>query len=301
MSQKTKVDTFDSQFNAIGWYTKESAETVRKNIITELISCKDEYIEFLNEDDSMDEYIERISDKNSPGDNLTLIIAAQYYQINISLDNEMNIIVKEIEDIDLYLQRHDTYYSVLRPIVTVFDDPVNYNVKHPLNTEWSLWTSVKVKESKTEVNWMDTVKNIITVNTVEDFWAMFNNIPQASQLNHPFDYYFFRKDIQPMWEDSSNINGGKLTLMFKKTCDSEFIDKVWMYTILACIGEQFEDSICGVVLNVRKHQDRINIWVNTDKEQEVKNLAEKWKEIIEVKNMSVSYIKHNNKDVNYII
>lgn len=300
MSQKVLVDTFTSPFNAISWYTKESPETVRQNIINELEAYKEEYIEFLNEDDSIDDYLQRIKN-NLSDDNLTLIIAAKYYQINISLGNEMNIIVKEPEDIDLYIQRDDTFYSVLVPCVTVFDDPVNFNVKHPLNTEWSLWTSVKVKESKKEVNWMDTVKNIITVNTIEDFWAMFNNIPQASQLNHPFDYYFFRKDIQPMWEDSSNINGGKLTLMFKKTCDSDFIDKVWMHTILGCIGEQFEDNICGVVLNVRKHQDRINIWVNTDKEEDIKSLAEKWKEIIEVKNMHVSYIKHNNKDVNYII
>lgn len=290
----------NSLFASIGWHTKESHEVVRQNIITELSNYKEEYEEFLNENVSFEDYINKMSSTDVQGDNTALIAAAQCYQLNINVNDDIHIIVKENEEIDLYLSKEDNYFSVETPMITVFDDPQNFNVKHPLNTEWSLWTSVKT-DNKKVVNWMDTVKNIITVDSIEDFWAMFNNIPQASELNHPFDYYFFRKDIQPMWEDPANINGGKMTLMFKKTCDAEFIDRIWLYSILGCIGEQFDDNICGVTLNIRKHQDRINIWINTDKEDEIKQLALKWKEIIEVKNMHVSYVTHNNKDINYII
>ena len=44
----------------------------------------------------------------------------------------------------------------------------------------------------------------------------------------------------------------------------ENFNKLWLYTLLGCIGEQYNDSamICGVVLNIRKHQNRINIWLD---------------------------------------
>jgi translation initiation factor 4E len=304
MTSRIKVDIpkdNNSLFASIGWYTKESHEVVRHNIVTEISTYKDEYIDFLNENISFEEYITKMSNVNVQGDNTTLIAAAQYYQLNINVNNDIVILVKDDETPDLFLFKENNYYYVETPIVTVFDDPKNFNVKHPLNTEWSLWTSVKTDTNKKVENWMDTVKNIITVNSIEDFWGVFNNIPKASELNYPFDYYFFRKDIQPMWEDPANIHGGKMTLMFKKTCDAEFIDKVWLYTVLGCIGEQFEDNICGIALNIRKHQDRINVWINTDKEENIKKLGLQWKELIEVKNMHVSYIKHDNKDINYLI
>lgn len=304
MTQRLKIDIpkdNNSLFSSIGWYTKESHEVVRQNIINELCSYQEEYVDFLNENVSFEDYINNMSKVDTQGDNTTLIAAAQYYQLNINFNDDIHIIVKEDETIDLFLFKEDNNYYVETPIITVFDDPKNFNVKHPLNTKWSLWTSVKADTNTKVVNWMDTVKNIITVDSVEDFWGMFNNIPQASELNYPFDYYFFRHNIQPMWEDPSNINGGKMTLMFKKTCDAEFIDKVWLYTVLGCIGEQFKDNICGIVLNIRKHQDRINVWINTDNEEDIKNLALQWKELTEIKNMHVSYVKHNNKDINYII
>lgn len=297
MTQSITKDN-NSQFKCIGLYMKEQHDVVRKNIIEELKTYKNEYIDLLNEDDKFEDYINRISQIDIPGDNITLVAASQFYKLNICVNDEIHIIIKEDEDIDLHLKKDDNnYYSVESPIITIFDDPVNFNVKHPLNTEWSLWMSTKVKSD----NWLDTIKNVITVGSVEDFWGVFNNIPEAANLNFPFDYYFFRKDIQPMWEDSENKNGGKMTITFKKTCDPEYINKVWLYTILGCIGEQFEDSICGAVLNIRKHQDRVNIWLSTDDEIKIKNIGLKWKEIVEAPKIHISYIKHENNDIQYII
>jgi translation initiation factor 4E len=160
-----------------------------------------------------------------------------------------------------------------------------------------LWTSTKVKSD----NWLDTIKKISMIDTIEDFWAVFNNIPEASNLKFPFDYYFFRSNILPMWEDASNANGGKMTITLKKTHDAEFFNKIWIYTVLGCIGEQFESIICGIVLNIRKHQDRINIWVDTNNEEEIKTIGLKWKELLEVYKISISYIKHSDTSINYIM
>jgi translation initiation factor 4E len=296
----------NSQFICIGEYTNESHDTVRMNIIHEMSTYKEEYIDLLNENDSFDEYINKMSQINTPGDNITLIAASQYYQLNICVNDEINIIIKDNEKIDLYLNKIDNFYSTgtheyvdvnSKKLITIFDDPVNYNVKHPLNTEWCLWMSTKVKSD----NWLDTIKNVITVNSVEDFWSVFNNIPEAANLNFPFDYYFFRKDIMPMWEDTQNKNGGKMTITFKKNCNSEYFNKVWLYTVLGCIGEQFDNFICGAVLNIRKHQDRVNIWLSTDTEEDIKSIGLRWKEILELPKINISYIKHEDSTIQYIL
>jgi translation initiation factor 4E len=239
------------------------------------------------------------------GDNITLIAASQYYKLNICLNNEINIIIKkteddeENEDIDLFLKKtdDDNYYIEDKGIITDFDNPKKIDVRHKLNTDWSLWTSTKVKSD----NWLDTIKNIITVGSIEDFWRVFTNIPDAGDLSCPFDYYFFRNGILPMWEAPENKNGGKMTITFKKTCDLDYFNKVWLHTILGCIGEHFDDYICGIVLNIRKHQDRINLWLNTDNEIHIKTIGLKWKEILELPKIHVSYIKHDSSDIQYII
>jgi len=305
MTQKFIHNKVNSQFECIGWYTKETHEVVRQNIINELKIYKDEYVDLLNEEESFEEYIEKMSKLDVCGDNITLIAASQFYKLNICVNNEIQIVINdndnEHDDIDLFLTKTDeNYYYIDKPVITIFDDPKHFNVTHPLNTEWSLWISTKVKSN----NWLDTIKNIITIGSIEDFWGMFNNIPQAGSLNFPSDYYFFRNGILPMWEAPENKNGGKMTITFKKTCDLEYFNRVWLYTILGCIGEQFDNNynhVCGIVLNIRKHQDRVNIWLNIDKEENIKKVGLRWKEILELPKMHISYIKHDNTDIQYII
>lgn len=307
------IDNIDnSQFICLGKYTNESPEVVRKNIINELTSYKDEYVEFLNENEIFDEYINKMSQINTPGDNITLIAASQFYNLNICLNDEIFILIKADETIDLYLNKKDNYYFINNTntdnisnvadvnmdnlkIITIFDDPINYNVKHPLNTDWLLWISTNTKSN----NWLDSIKNIITVETIEDFWGMFNNIPNASDLNFPFDYYFFKKGILPMWEDERNKNGGKMTITFKKQCNINYLNNSWLNTVLGCISEQFENHICGIVLNIRKHQDRINIWLDTDNEEQIKILGLQWKTILELPKMNILYVKHDNNNIQF--
>ncbi|KAF9349441.1 eukaryotic translation initiation factor 4E, partial [Mortierella sp. NVP85] len=54
--------------------------------------------------------------------------------------------------------------------ITVFNDPVNFNVKHPLHNPWTLWFDNPPKKSN-EKNWEQSLKELITIDTVEDFWG----------------------------------------------------------------------------------------------------------------------------------
>ena len=70
-------------------------------------------------------------------------------------------------------------------------------VKHPLQNAWTLWF---FKNDKSR-SWEDNQKPIITVDTVEDFWSLYNHIEVASNLPPGSDYSLFKKGIFPDWED----------------------------------------------------------------------------------------------------
>jgi translation initiation factor 4E len=55
--------------------------------------------------------------------------------------------------------------------ITVFHDKDNFNVKHPLAHKWTLWFT-KPPSGKGD-NWADLLKEVITFETVEEFWGIY--------------------------------------------------------------------------------------------------------------------------------
>ncbi|KAF3480606.1 eukaryotic translation initiation factor 4E-1 [Arthroderma uncinatum] len=151
--------------------------------------------------------------------------------------------------------------------ITVFHDPVNFNVKHPLMNEWTLWFT-KPPSGKGD-NWNDLLKEVVTFNSVEEFWGIYNNIAPTSQLGLKSDYHLFKKGVRPEWEDQQNKHGGKWSYSFKFTKDRNQvpIDELWLHAQLTVIGETLENDgdneVMGVVVNVRKAFYRIGLWTRT--------------------------------------
>lgn len=56
-------------------------------------------------------------------------------------------------------------------IKTVFHDVNNFNVKHPLMNRWSLWFT-KPPSGRGD-NWNDLLKEVVTFDTVEEFWGVY--------------------------------------------------------------------------------------------------------------------------------
>jgi translation initiation factor 4E len=129
---------------------------------------------------------------------------------------------------------------------------------------------------------------VATFDMVEDFWGIFNNIRPPSRLNPGSNYHLFKTGIEPTWEHKENKNGGKwnywwvlncrasryplssaaarftrvLSFSLLRVCVSccgcsipkkdgkKVIDDMWLYTILAMIGENFDagHDLCGAVI-----------------------------------------------------
>ncbi|KAF2705019.1 eukaryotic translation initiation factor 4E [Pleomassaria siparia CBS 279.74] len=149
-------------------------------------------------------------------------------------------------------------------IKTVFHDPENFNVKHPLMNNWTLWFT-KPPSGKGD-NWAELLKEVISFDSVEEFWGIYNNITPTSDLALKSDYHLFKKGVRPEWEDSQNKHGGKWAFQFKDK-KAINIDALWLHVMLAAIGENLEDDedneVMGVVVNVRRGFYRIGLWTRT--------------------------------------
>ncbi|KAF8912722.1 translation initiation factor eIF4e [Gymnopilus junonius] len=206
---------------------------------------------------------------------------------NISTPADDELEAGEIQEVDMQAQAEG--------IRTVFSDPSNFNVKHPLYSPWTLWFDSPATKGRnlpqTPVSafpqtpiipqtpgvaaaqgWMEDIKRVISFDSVEEFWGLYNNIIPPSQLPQKANYYLFKEGIIPAWEDEANKNGGKWSIQLPKDKNRSNVDKMWLYTMLAAIGETFDPSpslsdgsndaslITGVIVSTRPQFYRLSIW-----------------------------------------
>ncbi|KAG0179331.1 eukaryotic translation initiation factor 4E [Apophysomyces sp. BC1034] len=180
-------------------------------------------------------------------------------------------------------------------VTTVFHDRLNYNVKHPLHNQWTLWFDNPGKKANAQ-SWSQNLKEIVTIDTVEDFWGVYNNVAKVNLLDTNSNYHFFKKGVRPEWEDEANANGGKFGIQFPRNRTGEGINDYWLHLILSMIGEQFmfEHEICGAVVSVRKVFFRIALWVRTaDNEDTIKSIGTQVKEYLNVpNNIPIEFTPH---------
>lgn len=163
-------------------------------------------------------------------------------------------------------------------IRTVFTDPENFNVKHPLFHNWTLWfdnpsaKGLSVKTPGGKDSWGEDLNKVVDFDSVEEFWGLYNNVIPPSALPQKANYYLFKEGIKPAWEDPANTNGGKWSIQLPRDKSKAGIDRLWLYTMLAAIGETLEsqtpadssdpnpDIVTGVIMSARSAFYRIAIW-----------------------------------------
>ncbi|KAI8968431.1 translation initiation factor eIF 4e-like domain-containing protein [Mycotypha africana] len=159
--------------------------------------------------------------------------------------------------------------AAVTPEVLKLTETIDYTNKHPLQNKWTLWFDNPGKKTNAQ-SWADNLKEIITVDTVEDFWSTFNNVAKVNHLTPNANYHFFKEGVRPEWEDPANAEGGKFTIQFPKTKAGEAINEYWMSILMSVVGEQLatEEEICGVVVSIRKSFYRLALWIKTSKDEE---------------------------------
>jgi len=174
-------------------------------------------------------------------------------------------------------------------------EPSNFSVKHPLQNGWTIWYDNPGKRTN-QASWGDHLRTITTFDTVEDFWRVFNNLKPASTLPQGSNYHIFKEHIEPKWEDTANARGGKWTVSIPPKSRASSLDQMWLWTVLACIGETVlsPDDVCGIVVSVRKAGDRVQIWTkDATNEGACRDIGRSLKETLELpENVIIGYQSH---------
>lgn len=179
------------------------------------------------------------------------------------------------------------------PAITILRNPKS---KYPLEFEWSFWFFKNNRDS----DWKDNIILLTSVDNVEDFWAVFNHLRPVNDLHEGCDYMFFKKGIQPMWEDEHNRDGGRWLISFDREQRQVFLEKYWQNTLLSLIGSQYDkeyELINGAVVNVRYKADKLALWTKHYKEEAAQyKIGKRFKRILGVTDDLLVYEIHDTNN-----
>ncbi|KAL2652099.1 hypothetical protein R1flu_020227 [Riccia fluitans] len=168
--------------------------------------------------------------------------------------------------------------------------------KHPLEHGWTFWFDNPNGKTK-QAAWGSSLRPVYTFKTVEDFWCLYNNVLQPSQLSPGADFHCFKDGIEPKWEDPKCAQGGKWsTSTPNKGSSKAILDQFWLHTLLAMIGEQFDeyDEVCGAVVSVRARQDKIALWTKTASNEAAQvSIGKQWKAVLDITD-KIGYLVHDD-------
>ena len=130
-----------------------------------------------------------------------------------------------------------------------------------LHNNWTLWF-----HDPNDSNWgIDSYKKIVSVNTIEDYWGLYNKLDMQLIKNGMF--FFMRENIQPIWEDEDNKLGGCWSFKVSK----KDVYSAWNELSMSLLGEYVTKdvnnslTINGISISPKKNFCIIKIWNNTTK------------------------------------
>ncbi|EPY34320.1 translation initiation factor 4E [Strigomonas culicis] len=182
---------------------------------------------------------------------------------------------------------------------------------HPLNRSWTLWYDSPSTYNAS--NWELSLIPIMTVKTVEEFFAMLKFLKPMHALRTSSQYHFFQEGVKPMWEDSANAKGGKIIITIESSKNEKLdahgvekteLDSTWETTMLSVIGEclesddlEAEPQIVGAVMAKRKYQNRLAIWVkDAGATEAIESIKNKLKQTITLpEGVTAVFSKHGEK------
>ncbi|KAJ8733019.1 hypothetical protein PYW07_015618 [Mythimna separata] len=167
-------------------------------------------------------------------------------------------------------------------------------VKHPLQNEWSFWMFTNREKD----NWEANLVEMVSFDTVEDYWCLYHHMKTPSELDKGQDYLVFKKGIRPMWEDMGNKSGGRWLLMLDGVKPG-YMDSIWSDVVLLLIGVNFEhsDEINGVVVNIRD-KNKISIWMRSINRKAIVEVGRKLRVRFRLP-CRIHFYKHNSSTALY--
>jgi len=165
------------------------------------------------------------------------------------------------------------------------------NVQTKLFQTFKFWFTFFKKREKQVDEFEENLKEIGLISTAEEFWGIYQHMKRPSSLHRGCEFFLFKKDVKPMWEDPANHGGGRFIISFKKLATN---NKIWEDILISFIMiDNSYDHLNGVVLNVKNQEIHISVWTkNLTSELQEKTLQWIKSNIESPVEMLIEYKKH---------
>lgn len=160
--------------------------------------------------------------------------------------------------------------------------------------EYNLSNTFKVWKHIVKNNWsINGYKCIYTFNNGVQFWQLYNNWNKLGTiLDKPL--FLMKENVQPIWEDENNINGGCWSFkIFNSQAEELWEELSTLFVTNNLLNDtNIDDEILGLSISIKKNNYIvIKIWNRNNKNNSIininKNILNKW-------GTDIIYISHNS-------
>ena len=140
-------------------------------------------------------------------------------------------------------------------MVQISEDEASIS-EHSFKSTWTLWTHLPTDD------WgLDSYKKITQFKTIENSLQLLENLPENIIKNSML--FLMREDINPLWEDENNKNGG----CFSYKVNNKIVNDLWKKMAYLLMGEslatpEVSKYINGITISPKKNFCIIKIWLS---------------------------------------
>lgn len=166
--------------------------------------------------------------------------------------------------------------------IKMSDEPKEDDLK--LFTSYTLWCHDTYNK-----DWsLQSYKKMYTINTVSDFWKVYNNLNKMGYKSNNF--FLMKHNIDPIWEHPNNRNGGLCSFKVETEHALSVFENLSMRMLCGMLTDNHPnelEDINGVSFSSKNSWTIIKIW-NSDKKYDISKMLKK--EITNTyKNTSIIY------------
>ncbi|ELQ76114.1 putative mRNA cap-binding protein [Trachipleistophora hominis] len=165
---------------------------------------------------------------------------------------------------------------------------------HPLFVPFTIKTITRNTTKKEPFDFCNSLKKLCTLRSVENLLYFLNHV-NFDHIEGITDISIFKEGIEPLWEDKSNISGGKWIIKLRREVSTRLFQKL----LIRMVRQPFDKiDVNGIVISFRMKNVILAVWTkdSTGKDR-FKDVLMEIKKVLDIKFfLSVEY-KDNDESL----
>jgi len=154
------------------------------------------------------------------------------------------------------------------------------------------------QKSVNQDEYTESIKQVYEMKTIDDFYNIYSFLKKPDNSSSGIEVALFKNKIRPVWEESSNKEGGKLSLKIKK----EYANSIWDELVIRFVSDSFpivdSNEINGVLFSVKNYFISIQIWFRVYNSSISDGLSQSLREVFALDENYEFEIRPFNKQAN---